>query len=354
MTSHYRTLSRQLVPGSLVALTLTILSSTAQADLYANYCFGTPDELDTGGLFEARNAPTMPVGSGQQMAFVNAIGEWNLVSAMPVYETGAQNDDSFQHGDWVNEFGLVNRSDIDNDNGKTVYRHVNFCAEPGHHGDYSEADSMIAVDLNFQNMLEEQFVTKSGVGGGRGTILHEMGHQLGLGHFGSFNYLNTIDRRPAAAAGGTKFAPFPSDMAPLVRLYGWKGNTNIFNSAQFQSGLDVDNNLPAGQIFFCPNSPLTIKMTVANVGASNITFNQRVRMVRRDGLVIELVNWPGGTVGWHNHFTWNVAVSLAGVPAGEYTVFHHIDFDNRISEWQEDDNFVIQSRNFVMFPPQWC
>jgi hypothetical protein len=77
--------------------------------------------------------------------------------------------------------------------------------------------------MNFDDPTEGEYVLRDNtdVGSGRMTMVHEIGHQLGLAHSGGFNVMNT-DRRPTIGGSWGHAGPMPDDVAGVAELYGVK------------------------------------------------------------------------------------------------------------------------------------
>ena len=343
----------------LIGFAALSASQLAHAYAYIQTCSGDPVMKDSGPLDETRNACSLNSNHPPSLdSYFRAITAWNNISPLAVTASWMRDisDCRIEFGDWSNEIALVTRASIGGMNGLTTYNHVNICI--GSAGDYGETDTRVANDMNFSVPSETHFLTrdKTTVGAGRMTIVHEIGHQLGLAHANGFNVMNEGNGRPLGGDDASPPTPMADESAGLNSIYGGWALTNLVASAQawVGSGMVSDNRATA-QTIMCKSQLLNVFFTVVNQGNLKITFNQRI-FLSLDSVPnpspsrsFTIANWVGGWVNPRASGSWNVNFGIpASIPAGTYFLFHRIDYDSAITENNENDNTVIQRSSIVL------
>lgn len=345
------------------ALSLLLAAHDAEAFTTIGTCNGSPVHLDTSSLAEFRMTCSFPDNSYQSAQFDRVVANWNVNSHIPVTGFDRDTDCTFSLGNWHNEVGLVDRSAIQGRNGLTFYAHENFCFSDLSAGNYSESDSQLASDLDiwsqhqpgeiFSNCGTAGSCTDPRAGYAFAVMVHEMGHQLGLGD--SSSHVNMMWYGPDWFPGGINGpTPYPEDARGVSSLYGSDGSRNLFPSAQHlastaSGGVVMVQNIPPGSETVCANGTLSAAVTLANMGPA-VTYSHDVWLTRNpDG------SSPAVSFTWTNSFTteWRTShfffdLSLEGLGIGTYYLVHRVDSGNQVSERNENDNLLVYPTPIVI------
>lgn len=333
--------------GAMLLFGLACWPSSATANIL-HQCGGSPSGIDSGELDLFVNGCSV---TGTPLAAVEqAAAQWNWVSNLPVRIGGTRwaLDCHVYADDGHNDWALAARSTIDGNNGETSLWSQNVCFDPpGMHGDWSEADVLIANDLNFDLRAPSDMYYRDGLltGTGRGTTVHEMSHQLGLDHGVLFSTLNVGDTRP----GGFPFGPgpMPPDVFENNSIYGTKGVVDLAPSGSrlVSSGLGngtvVTNHEYTEAV--CRNGRLNLSLTALNFGSANVVHNQKVFLSATTDGANPVATWTinGATafVGGPTSHTLSATIPV-GVADGEYYLFHRVDSSFTVTELLEFNNML--------------
>jgi hypothetical protein len=328
---------------AIVAASLA-LASAAQAYDYGNWCNGEPYKKN-GSLGETRNACSFDEEEDENgfLAYFSSIIEWNNVSskAVTASKVRPREDCTIDLDDDLNEIARVTRSQIDGNNGLTTYANHEICIPLVSTGNlkYTNTDVRIANDMRYEPFTGKTAITRSvsNVSAGQLTLIHEIGHQLNLGHFHTLNTMNDSSQYPV---NGPNARPFPDDVAGAAALNGSKARVDLFPSSQRFGTSGVIDIFPSDvQVCRGQTPNVTLRWTVANVGNTNLTFDQSINLLRTTNPVgIIWLNWLGGTVNKRGHFTWSASVAIPSLAVGTYRIFHNVDITDRHDEHAETDN----------------
>src|ERR1700755_20955 len=130
---------------TMIVATLSVLTGAAEAARW-NTCNGSPVKW-RGTVNIHRNRCSIPDTGIVNSAYWNGMRQWDRLSNVVdgTFVNGA-GDCSISHGDVKNEVALVNRANIDANNGLTILQ-LGLCFIGSN--DIDEADVMIANDLSF-------------------------------------------------------------------------------------------------------------------------------------------------------------------------------------------------------------
>jgi hypothetical protein len=282
----------------------------------------------------------MPDGSPAQQAYDNAGWQW----AQIVNEIGYQwvyNDQCFINlGNGRNETALVDPSKISGNLGLTSCRAAGPCLFPWDHQHFSECDIKISNQLNFSPQ-DESWYNFNQSQQGRGSLVHEFGHFLGLNHNSALCVMNP---NPVPVAGGNTSEPFPDDFQGARFLYAGRhtNTTNLFVAAVKYNG-GIVATAPGIDVNYCRGQSFTVTVTVGNNGPTDVSgIGFRVFL---DTPFVFTGGWdiwvgtaymPSGA-----YFTQDLTVTIPNnLPNGRYWIEWQIDTTNLVQETNEGDNIV--------------
>ena len=302
-----------------------------------------------------RNRCSVPDGSTQASAYFSAIDRWNQVGGMwdKLAASFAWDPGHCFIGlddDW-NDFALVDAAEIDGSLGGTlVWRD---CPEI-----YSVDIMMANLDTQTFENPDEAFAVGSGLSStGRFAVLHEFGHGLGLSvkpkgtsinaHVTGFAVMRSTP--PGPLAGGLNqphVRVMPDDAAGVRSLYPSGNNEfNLMASAQSLNGTDIVNNASWQTVNRCRGDSVTFKWTMANGGTVDATVDQKFFIVKspsgHNSAGVSLGTWFGATVTAQGAVSESVTLTIpCGTSTGLYWLYHRVDANGGLNEWNESDNVV--------------
>lgn len=340
-----------------IATTGLLAAASAHAYGSANTCNGHT-YTKNGSLSLMRNACSINEEGMPDAydSYFDSVSAWDHVWTRDVTAASfrPQGDCVISLDDNKDEVARVVRSQIDGNNGLTTYSGGDVCIPLISSNDmtYDHTDVRIASDQDFRAFSGVQGISRAtgAPSGGRLTMIHEMGHQLGLGHANALNVMSASSSQ--YPVNRVRARPFPDEVAGLAAFYGSKSLVDLFPSSQRFANGDVIDILP-NNIAVCRGSTATITLhwTSANVGNTNQVFDQQI--ILSTGAItsnpIVWVDWLGGTVTKRAFFTWTFATPIPStLPVGVYQIYHKVDPRAAIDEHAETDNHTqYKGRLFV-------
>jgi hypothetical protein len=350
-------MAHRTVITTLAGLGLALLYSAAAVGFQFLKCDGNPIKWSQ-PFGTTQNLCSIPVGSSQSGAYVNAINRWNAIPGMfdMVFHSNAwpAGHCTVTVGDEWNDVALVDTSDIDGAAGRTFWE--------------SDCEELEKVDILIANLDSQSFTNPDEAFGsdpfqplntGFDAFVHEFGHAHGLAiateNTGDNHPMNFSIMRPTAPAphggGGAGVAhsrPMPDDAAGGRFLYpSGKSEVNVFASAQrlLSSPNSIVETAAFGTVNKCRGDAVSFQWTTANRGTVPVTSDQRFYMAKsptaHSQSGVTMATWFGATVNAEKRVSVPISVNVpCGTPAGLYWVYHAADAGNKVAESVESDNVV--------------
>lgn len=223
------------------------------------------------------NRCSISAGGTREGDVLHGMDEWNAIYGMydRFNHTSGSTSCSITTGDGKWDFGYS--SSIDGANGVTKIR-MNGCTWSWSDGDYKEADILISSINSFDTgttACDTESQTPR-----RGTILHEMGHALGMKHDSRFMSL----MHSSSGAGNTHgkycgahtMAPHPDDVDFGLTYHGSGNASWEFGASGFRlSGGNRTLTMSSGTTYVCPGDSVSYTWSYGNRGTRSLTSSNR-------------------------------------------------------------------------------
>jgi hypothetical protein len=337
-----------LIIGSLGLL---VASTPARAN-YFSFCDGDPAIVDKGSLDVVINTFSMgQAGNPRFDAAKSVIEQWRRLAKLPTRLVGFSTGSSVVGGDWLDDMGIALRSSLDGNNGRTLYHHVNACFNPPGMGNYGEADSFVASDLDWTLLAPSAAYPygPAGPGSARQTNQHEFNHKYGLADSSAFTSLNIFGNvRPAAPTGASVM---PDDVFNVDFGYGKKNVKELTVSGQRDLGQSnvVTNHESLEMV--CLGDTFTLPLTMLNLGSATISVGQSVYLSTSTSGNQSVAFWNLGSTnalyGVQTQQTWNLTMPTNVTP-GSYHLFHKVDPGASHDEVDESNNQLRYSGQILV------
>ena len=319
------------------------LPSIASAYRY-NACNGTAYAWSGDDLrFEIMSC-SAPVGSQKADDLIYGMREWNAVQSMDDMfdQRWSNNACVVRTGNGRNEVGFVDGEAIDGALGLTLRRYSGVCWSWSRNISIVEADVFINGDAPLEEGNPAECNRKRT--GQRTTVIHELGHALGLNHEPDQMSLMMPTDGEGKYCGQYTVSPHPDDATGGRVLYGDGQRSRDLAASEFRhAGADrVTTNSDGAIRSLCPGGRHLVHWSVANLGTVHETYNVRwyLSSNRNISTADRVIATNIGAVQNAGFFsTWQRLITIPRtIPPGLYYLGHLVDYDQRIWERRGGNN----------------
>ena len=336
----------------ILALALTMHVTTASASNWYE-CKGKITNWDNDVMYLKMNTTSIPKGSKWESATISAANAWNNVKGSNLtIKMGYDEDGTVNKSNGINE--IYFSSDLGDQYAGTTYSRRQCYEDPLGKVHTKILETDIALNKNIVWTLSNTNPTIFGPYMFGLTVLHEIGHALGLAH--EDRVLNTMfPDYPSGGPIGVDYMiiPHADDRVGLRRLYpGTSSGIDLAASAYrneygmnlYTTVTDYSTGKYSSKIVY--NNPYNVNYTIENLGtttekANVYTYLSKDRYASPDDYYLGGAVWslpPGSTFTAAKMFFIN-----NGIPEGDYYVVYEIRTVSGASEVTNKDNKVSQA-----------
>lgn len=301
---------------------------------------------------------SIPSQSAAYIDATYAFNAWNNVRGMsPMFaqQDGTTQCVSIDHNDGVNQIFMT--SAIGDSLGMTWFIYSSSCFWWFDAQWIQEAD--IALNANYPFAWGAPLCDQYDPAhyGSRTTLVHEMGHALGLLHDDRFmNMMMTNDGEGKYCGSAATVFPHPDAEQGGRRLYpGLQRDGHDLGASEFRlaGSNDVELNNTAGTTSVCPGDTFTFRWSVGNLGTFDEVYDvdwylSTDRTITTSDIFV--TRNVGASELKENFNTWTKTITIPNTVAWG-TVYYLgtiLDPDNHIGEWYETNNGTYAARKFLI------
>lgn len=311
---------------------------------------------------------SLPEGSTRRDGVVSEMGEWEDVDGSDFnfrYTSSSNSDGQFIFGDGVSEIGFVSNASLED-----VCEEAAACASVNTswnlaYGYFIEEVDIIFADddgqyiyglpsyITTQNYPYYQRVYVDGeyLGYFRGSVVHELGHALGLGHTSDYGFMVGYAGNTTEHSGSNPWRPLPDDRQGIRDLYPSNSSETDMGLSNYELRYSSYASLYDFQSNFieytglCPGDSFEATKTTLNNGNSTVSVDAEYYFSGNSTISSSdiLVKSSTITVGAQNHYTNTTTLTVpSGTSYGTtYYVGLIIDPDNTVSEKYGSNNRMV-------------
>ena len=343
-------------PSAALLIAALFLALPAQMQAYTWWqCNGDPTvwQGSTADTYQIMRC-SIPQGSQRAADVLDGFGQWNAVYGMwDVFSWtwGTTACVNVNHGNGVNQIFFGTDAGLDGAFGVTWVRYDSSCFWWFSDQHIEEADIGINGEVAFEWGNPPCNTYTPGTVGSRTTIVHEMGHALGLLHDDRFMNLMMTNDGEGKYCGTYVIEPHPDDAQGGRFLYS-SGNTSVdLGASEFRFvGLNnVALNTTPGTTFVCPGDSYTFRWSVGNLGTVGRQYDVRWYLSTNDYISNYDIYVAGNVNAYESaggFDTWSRTVTIPASVAydTEYFLGTYIDWNGNISERYETNNRTYMAR----------
>lgn len=289
-----------------------------------------------------------PAGSQKAADIRYSLDEWNSVQGMvDLFERSDDDACVVRTGNGTSEIGFVSRETIDGALGLTLRRYSGGCWAWTAGVRIIEADVFINADATLEEGNPQACNAKRL--GQRTTIMHELGHALGLNHYDDHMSLMMTSDGEGKYCGSRMVEPHPDDAMGARRLYPTRAESHDLAASEFRL-VEPDRvalNSNATVTNLCPGDLHTVRWSVANLGTVDERYNVRwyLSTNRTISTYDTGIATNRGAVQNAGHFTtWQRHITIPyGINPGLYYLGHLVDYDKQIWERRGGNNYTYMA-----------
>jgi hypothetical protein len=334
------------------SVTASVLLFALTALGYAwHECNDTPAKWENNSANYQIMRCSIPEGSQRAADVIYSFDQWNAVYGMWdvfSWSWGTTDCVNIDQSNGTNEIYFGVASEMDGAVGVTYVRYDSciFSWDTQH---IIEAD--IAFDANQMVEWGSPPCNTYRPFGSRTTMIHEMGHALGLEHYDDVMNLMMTSDGEGKYCGKFVVEPHPDDAAGGRFLYG-SGNhsTDIGASEQRLVGANnVELNTTPGTETVCPGDKYTFQWSLGNMGTEGVTYNVAWylsinNIISTKDIYVGANNGAYESAG--DFSTWSRTITIpSSVSYGtEYYLGTFVDYDDKVSERYVSNNATYMAR----------